>query len=214
MIVKKLTVGPLQGNCYLLADERTSEAAVIDPGGEGEKIRALLEKEGWKPVALINTHAHIDHTAANKFLKEIYDLPLLIHSADGDSLTDPNLNLSLLGLGSSDSPPPDRTLGAGDEIKIGGLVLSVLHTPGHSPGSICLRLRGDSSPDIIFTGDTLFAGGVGRTDFPGGSTEELMESIRQKLLTLPDDSVIYPGHGPPSTIGREKSSNPFLISPW
>ena len=213
MIVKRLVVGPLQANCYLLADEAAGQVAIIDPGGEGERIQAMIEEEGWKPVALVNTHGHIDHIAANAFLMKTYAMPLMIHAEDGASLTDADLNLSSLGIGSVSSPPADRLLHEGDIIEVGGLDLRVLHTPGHSPGGICLHLELKDEPDIVFTGDTLFAGGIGRTDFPGGSMEELMRSIRTKLLTLPGDTIIYPGHGPPSTIAREKSSNPFIIFP-
>ena len=211
MKIIQLMVGPLQANCYLLADGPGKPAAIIDPGGDGPLIKAAVERDKLQPVVIIDTHGHIDHIAANSYLKELYQIPLLIHAADANSLTDPVLNLSALGLGKFSSPPPDRLLQDGDAIEVGDLRLEVLHTPGHTPGGICLLLRQIGSPDIVFTGDTLFAGGVGRTDFPGGSMEELMNSIRNKLLVLPEETVIYPGHGPASTIGRERETNPFLI---
>lgn len=213
MIVKTLTVGPLQANCYLVADEGSHKVAIIDPGGEGENIRSVIEREHWKPVALINTHGHIDHIGANAFLKENYAIPLMIHSEDARFLSDSSLNLKMPGLEPVISPPPDRRLSDGDEITIGSLNLKVVSTPGHSLGGVCLLVQQPEEPDIIFTGDTLFAGGVGRTDFPGGSMRQLMHSIKTKLLPLPDETIIYPGHGPPSTIGEEKLTNPFLISP-
>ena len=158
----------------------------------------------------INTHGHIDHIGANRAIKERYDIPLLIHSADSASLTDPGLNLSAMGFGRLDSPPSDRELQDGDEILVGEIMLKVISTPGHTPGGICLLICRSGQPDVIITGDTLFAGGVGRTDFPGGSWSLLMESIRNRLLSFPDETIIFPGHGSHSTIGEERSSNPFL----
>lgn len=209
MKIKCLPVGLLQANCYLLADEG-GKAAIIDPGGDPEAIFAVIEREGWTPIAVINTHGHIDHIAANRAMVERYSVPLLIHWEDAPGLRDPDLNLSSLGLGRLDSSPADRELGDGDEIRVGGLVLKVLATPGHSPGSVSLLLEGDDGPAVIFTGDTLFAGGVGRTDFPGGSLEQLVASIRDRLLVFPDETVILPGHGDASTIGEERRFNYFI----
>jgi len=209
MQIKCLSLGPLQANCYLLADE-VGAAAVIDPGGEPEEIFSAVEGEGWTPVVVINTHGHIDHVAANRAVVERYRIPLCIHRADAPALTDPGLNLSALGLGRLDSPPPDRELADGDVIPVGALPLRVIATPGHSPGSISLLLEGGEGPAVIFTGDTLFAGGVGRTDFPGGSLGGLLSSIRDRLLVFPDETVILPGHGGRSTIGAEKRGNFFI----
>ncbi len=209
MIIKRLTVGPLQANCYVLADD-DGKAAIIDPGGDPDEISSVIRRENLTPVILINTHGHVDHIAANRALKDRYEVPLAIHQEDAASLTDPALNLSDLGLGRIDSPPCDRELRDGDEVIVGRLKLEVLATPGHSPGSICLLLSRPDEPDILFTGDTLFAGGVGRTDFPGGSMNQLMESIRNRLLSLPEDTIILPGHGPHSSIGEERNSNPFI----
>ncbi|MEA1928881.1 MAG: MBL fold metallo-hydrolase [Candidatus Auribacterota bacterium] len=210
MKIKKLVVGPLQANCYVVWDKDGGMAAVIDPGGDQEEIISVVEEHNLKPVALINTHGHIDHIAANRAIKEWYDIPLMIHAEDAASLTDSNLNLSALGFGRLDSPPPDRKLEDGDEISVGEVILKVISTPGHSPGGICLLIPRPDQPDVIITGDTLFAGGVGRTDFPGGSWSRLMASIRDRLLTFPDETIILPGHGPQSTIGEERDSNPFL----
>ncbi len=204
-----LPVGPLQANCYLVADN-DGRAGVIDPGGDPDKIISAIEREGWVPEAVINTHNHIDHVAANRKIMEHYRIPLLIHRADAPGLRDPNLNLSALGFGRLDSPPPDRELDDGDEISLGSLRLQVLATPGHSPGSISLLCPAGNGPGVVFTGDTLFAGSVGRTDFPGGSLDRLVSSIRDRLLILPDDTVVLPGHGERSTIGEEKRGNFFL----
>jgi glyoxylase-like metal-dependent hydrolase (beta-lactamase superfamily II) len=210
MKIKRLVVGPIQANCFLLWDEPGGSAGIIDPGGDPEEIISVIEREKVTPVVLINTHGHIDHIAANRRIKERYDIPLLIHEEDAACLTDPALNLSMLGFGRVDSPPCDRELRDGDEIPVGRITLKVIHTPGHSPGSICLSLSRSGEPDCIFTGDTLFAGGVGRTDFPGGSMSRLMASIQDRLLTFPDQTIILPGHGPRSTIGEERNSNPFI----
>ena len=210
MIVKKLIVGLLQANCYLLADEDARRVAIIDPGGDGEKISTAIEREGWEPEVLIDTHGHIDHIAANAFLKKKYGVPLLIHEGDAPMISDPALNLAIPGLGEVDFIPPDRLLNDGDEIGVGSLRLQVIATPGHSLGGVSLLAPRTDGPDVVFTGDTLFAGGVGRTDFPGGSMGVLLDSIRNRLLILPDETIVCPGHGPDSTIGREKESNQFL----
>ena len=210
MKIKKLVVGPLQANCYVVWDRAGGSAAIIDPGGDPEEIISVVDDEKLKPVVLINTHGHIDHIAANRAIKERYDIPLLIHREDSASLTDPELNLSAMGFGQLDSPPSDRELQDGDEIPVGEIMLKVISTPGHTPGGICLLISRSDQPDVIITGDTLFAGGVGRTDFPGGSWDLLMESIRNRLLSFPDETIILPGHGPHSTIGEERKSNPFL----
>lgn len=209
MNIQKMMVGPLQANCYILSDDRGA-AAIIDPGGDGETIADCIERENLEPAAIIDTHGHIDHIAANAFLKEKYGCPLLIHEDDADALTDPSLNLSMLGFGRVNSPPADRILQDGDRIPVGDLELEVIATPGHSPGGICLLLPAGAGPPRLFSGDTLFASGVGRTDFPGGSMSELLDSIRTRLLTLPEETVVYPGHGPQTSIGEEKKSNPFL----
>ena len=206
MFVKKLTVGPLEANCYLVADEETKEAIIIDPGAEGEKIRRLIEEGELVPAYIVNTHGHIDHIGANGYLKEkLRDIKISIHPADAPMLIDPLQNLASFTGQSNPSPAADLMLEDGYEINLGKLSLKVAHTPGHTPGGICLVTEGK-----VFTGDTLFAGSVGRTDLPGGSMDSLGTAIREKLLTLPDGTIIYPGHGPPSTIGRERVSNPFV----
>jgi len=204
MILEKLVVGPLEVNCYIFGDEN-GEVVVIDPGAEGERIIAFIEERGYRPRCIINTHCHIDHIRANADVKGKYNIPILVHKEDAPILTSPQDAELEEMIGGKPSPPADRLLSEGDEIKVGSFTLKVIHTPGHTPGGISLLFD-----DGVFTGDTLFAGGVGRTDLPGGSWDTLVSSIREKLLVLPDSLPIYPGHGPSSTIGEEKRYNPFL----
>ncbi len=205
MKLRKLTVGSLGANCYILWDEKDKEAIVIDPGGEGERIIEAIRKDSLKIKSIVDTHTHIDHIGSNDFLREKTKAPLLVHSADVFLLQNAELNLSALTGEDRSFGPPDRVLGEGDEIRVGGFSLRVLHTPGHTPGSVCLY--GD---DKLFSGDTLFAGGIGRTDLAGGSFGELQESIKDKILTLPDEVAVYPGHGPSTTVGKERRCNVFI----
>ena len=194
-------------NCYIIGCSETKEVAVIDPGGEGEKIISLLESKGYQVKYIINTHGHLDHIGANKAIKDKFNCDILIHELDGAMLPDPSKNLSSFMGGQVASPPADRLLTEGEIIEIGStLKLEVIHTPGHTPGGICLK-----AGKLLFTGDTLFGGSIGRSDFPGGSHATLIKSIKEKLLNLPEDTVVYPGHGPESTIGEEKETNPFLV---
>ena len=201
MIIKNIVVGPNEANCYILGCGRTKEAAVIDPGSEGARITDAIKQSGLSPKFIINTHGHADHIAANRDL----GLPVMIHRLDSECLKNPYKNLSVFFSFWVTSPKAERLLEDGDEIEVGGLILKVIHTPGHTPGSICLK-----TGPVVFTGDTLFAGGIGRTDLPKSSEKDLFDSIKNKLLVLGDDVAIYPGHGPASTIGREKKTNPFL----
>ncbi len=205
MKVHAFTVGPLQSNSYLLADEVTREAALFDPGMESEAVADVLARERLTVTAIINTHGHFDHVFGNAYFKAKTGAPLLMHRADLDLVKRLEEQSLYFGFRATPSPPPDRFLEEGDEVRVGGIRLRVLHTPGHSPGGICLVTDGTA-----FVGDTLFAGSIGRTDLPGGSAETLLTSIRERLLTLPDDTVIYPGHGPATTIGHERRHNPFL----
>lgn len=199
MFVAHLEVTEFFTNCYLIACSQTLEAAVIDPGGEAHRIIKAIQDQRLKVRYIINTHGHIDHVGANVPVKEATGAEVLIHRDDQPYLLRP----PKAGV---KPHPADRTLEEGTTLLIGRtVILKVLHTPGHTPGGICLV--GDG---FIFTGDTLFAGSIGRTDFPGGSYRELMRSIK-KLLAYPDETVIYPGHGPSSTLGVEKATNPFLL---
>jgi glyoxylase-like metal-dependent hydrolase (beta-lactamase superfamily II) len=202
---KIIVVGALETNCYLVYCDETRACAVVDPGAEHELIFPVIFEEGLTPVLLINTHGHIDHIGANKDIKDHFGVPLYIHAADNPMLGKPQqLELSLF-LGAKDSPPADHFMTDGEVIPIGNGSLRVLHTPGHSPGSV--SLLGDG---FLLSGDTLFMEGVGRTDLPGGSQKQLEQSIREKIMTLPDEIVVLPGHGPHTTIGQERMNNPFL----
>ncbi|MDD5014427.1 MAG: MBL fold metallo-hydrolase [Atribacterota bacterium] len=207
MFLKRLVVGALETNCYLISCEKTKEAAVIDPGGEeaADLILNLLQKNNFNLKYIINTHGHIDHITGNSLLKTKTEALLLIHRLDADMLVDANKNFSSFMGKEIYSPPADKLLEEGDEISLGTLNLIVIHTPGHTPGGISLVFN-----NIVFTGDTLFAGGIGRTDLPGGSYQDLQKSIKEKLLVLSDDKIIYPGHGPNSTMGEERRANPYL----
>lgn len=212
MILETIAVGPNQSNCYILGCSATKEAVIIDPGAEASQIKKLISRSGAKPECIINTHGHADHIGANKD----FGLPVFIHKLDADFLTSPRKNLSMFFGFWITSPPAGRLLSDGDTVNVGELILEVVHTPGHTPGSICIKVyptpafKSGACP-VVFTGDTLFADGVGRTDFAYSSEKDLFDSIKNKLLVLDDDVVIYPGHGPPSTIGREKKTNPFLM---
>lgn len=200
--LKRYVVGPLGVNCYLIADKTAKEACLIDPGAEPYGIKDLLRKEQFTLRFIINTHGHGDHIAANGR----FNVPIFIHRLDADFLADDEKNMSKIFLFPIKSPPAARLLEDGEKIKLGSLEMSIMHTPGHTPGSISIKLDG-----AVFTGDALFAGSIGRTDFPYGDEEQLLRSIRNRLLMLSDDTVIYPGHGEGSTIGEERKNNPFLL---
>lgn len=198
-------------NCYLVWRDGQSDAVVIDPGFDTDEILEQISRFGLKVVAVLNTHGHADHIAGNAAIKQAFpEAPLIIGAGDAPMLADAQLNLSAYFGFPITSPPADRVVREGDVLEFGGMSLEVYDTPGHSPGHVVFVARVD--PVYVFGGDVLFRGGVGRTDFPGGSTKQLLASIRDKLLTLPPDSVVYPGHGPATTTGREQKSNPYLQS--
>jgi glyoxylase-like metal-dependent hydrolase (beta-lactamase superfamily II) len=205
MRVEQVVVGSVATNCYVVVDESEKIGAIVDPGDEPARIMSVVSELGVEIVYLINTHGHVDHIGANQAVKSRTGVPLMIHSADVVMLTSPAKNLSTLMGIEIVSPPADRALEEGDTIMFGNVRLEVVHTPGHSPGSICLF--GDG---VVFSGDTLFFDSIGRTDFPGSSYEEIISSIRDVLVPLPDGVTVYPGHGPFGKMGEIRVVNPFL----
>ena len=196
-------------NAYVVSPESDGGALVIDPGLEPDKIVRYLDRRRLSVEAILNTHGHADHIAGNGLLKERFpDACLCIHQADAPMLSDPVLNLSSPFGVSLTSPPADRLLHDRDTIEAAGLRLEVIHVPGHSPGHVVFLLAGD--PPTVFDGDVLFAGSIGRFDFPGGDHDLLVDGIRRELLTLPPDTQVCPGHGPPTTVDRERRTNPFV----
>lgn len=208
MILDQFVVGSMAVCSYIVGCEDTKKAAIVDPGGDEDLLLAEIEKRGLSLQYIIATHGHPDHVCGNRKLQEASGAKIIMHSADVEFFEQPEVKGYFSMLGLEPSPPIDIIVNEGDDITIGNVTLHVLHTPGHTPGGICLY----AAPHLI-TGDTLFVGGLGRTDFPGGSHPELLESIRTKLLVLPKETVVWPGHGyggSQSTIGIEATSNPFL----
>ena len=205
MILHALSVGPIMANCFIVGCESTLQAAVIDPGADSGRILKKIADEKLTVSYIINTHGHFDHAGANRKLKEATGAILVIHELDRFMLDSLATTAVMFGLSSENSPPPDQTVQDGDTIEIGTIMMKVLHTPGHTPGGISLLTDG-----CVFVGDTLFAGSIGRTDFPGGDYDTLISSIRSKLYPLDDNVVVYTGHGPETTIGKEKRFNPFV----
>lgn len=200
-----LQAGPLGTNCYLVSDPATLETLVIDPGGEGERIIKIIKSKKLIPIAIVNTHGHADHTGANAAIKSAFGVKIYAHEAEEELLNNPAMNgSSMLPNSMASSTKADVLLKDGSEIKIGSLVFKVIHTPGHTPGGICLQIG-----DTIFTGDTLFRGDIGRSDLLGGDEDLLMKSL-QVFKKYPRGTVIYPGHGPSSTLEKEFSDNPYL----
>jgi len=204
VIIKSLAVGPIQANCFIIGCETTMAGAVIDPGDDADRIMAEVKKANLRIDAIINTHGHFDHVGGNRQLKAATGAALMIHSLDAPMLAQLDRMAGAFGLKADNSPAPDRTLDDGDTLSVGELRLTVLHTPGHTPGGISLHTNG-----CVFVGDTLFQGSIGRTDFPGGDFDTLIRSIRTKLFALDEQTTVYTGHGPETTIGTEKRTNPF-----
>ena len=205
LVLEHLMVGPLQSNCFILGDEESGEAVVIDPGGDGDIILDAVERRPWKIVAVLNTHAHFDHTAANAELVSRTGAPLMVPRGDAPHLEQAHMAAGLYGLVAEKSPPANHLLDEGEVIKVGDEEIRVLSTPGHTVGGAAFV-----TSIGIFSGDALFSGSIGRTDLPGGDYGTLMRSIREKIMSLPDDTPVYPGHGPPTTVGRERTENIFL----
>ena len=221
MLIAGFPAGSFQANCYVLATESGAACVVVDPGQDAlAGLESLLAEHELRPVAVILTHGHLDHTATAAQFCRAMDIPAYIHPADEYMLDDPlaalspELRAALAGLPVGDLRPP-TVLELSDLLEPGlaGLPLTIDHTPGHTGGSVVLRLAGDvERPEILLTGDTLFAGSIGRTDLPGGSASQELGSIHERLLSRPDTAVVLPGHGPSSTIGAERAGNPFLTA--
>ncbi|MCX5702409.1 MAG: MBL fold metallo-hydrolase [Candidatus Omnitrophica bacterium] len=205
MILETLCLGSMQVNCYVLASEAGGQAIIIDPGAEEDKIKRILMRHKLKPAFIINTHGHIDHIGCD----DEFGVPVYVHRQDAPMLKDPGVNLSAFLISPFSVKSKINPLEDKEKIELGKISLEVIHIPGHTPGGICLLMHKPSNK-ILFTGDSLFFQGIGRTDFPGADEGILIESIKEKLFKLSDDTVIYPGHGPSSTIGEEKKNNPFL----
>ena len=205
--ILQMPLGPLQTNCYLLACEETLQAAVIDPSWNGRLIADTAADKGWTITHILLTHSHFDHVGGLSELKEAVDAPIYIHPEAVEMLAHANTSASFFQLSIPQPPKPDRMLAAGDILKVGNLKLNVLFTPGHAPGHVSFYL-----PDhrVIFDGDVLFQQGIGRTDLPGGDYQLLMDTIREKLMVLPDETHVLSGHGGATTIGSERQNNPFL----
>ena len=213
MLIQHFLLGPLQTNCYVVADGESPEAMIVDAGGDPAEAVDYIEAHGLKPSILLNTHCHADHIAGNTALKERYpDIQITIHELDADSIGKPLKNLSFLMGTNYRSPAADVRLNEGDTVTVGRCAFDVILVPGHTPGGMCLYAASPPGTDapILIDGDALFAGGVGRGDFPGGDLDLLIRTIKEKLLVLPDETVVYPGHGPATTIGDEKRTNPYV----
>jgi len=212
MRIKEFTFNPYQENTYIISDEQ-GLCAIIDPGcytqEEQSRLSQYIESEGLKPQFLLNTHGHIDHMLGNYYVKKTYDIPFVTHQGVIAELASVPSYAAMMGLSAMPSPEPDRLVEEGDTISVGALELEVYFTPGHSPGHISFYHRPSKN---LLSGDVLFQGSIGRVDLPGGSMDVLMESIFQKLIPLGDDVVVWPGHGPSTTIGQEKQRNPFLLN--
>ncbi|MCS6917056.1 MAG: MBL fold metallo-hydrolase [Chitinophagales bacterium] len=197
-------------NTYVLWDD-SRQALIIDPGcqhaRERNELKRFIAEQELKPVLLINTHGHLDHVFGNRWVKDTWQVPLVMHRADVFLLENLTATAAFYGLTVDPSPMPDRFLNEGDEVRFGHTVLTVIHTPGHSPGSISLVY----DQDFVISGDVLFAGSIGRVDLPGGNYDQLMESITKKLFVLPDAMTVYSGHGPTTTLEEEKRTNPFVL---
>lgn len=207
MIVETFPVGPLGCNCTILGCPETREAVVVDPGGDLDLIQARLDAHGLVVKQILHTHAHFDHLLATGALKEARGGEILLHEADLDLYRNVPMQGTMFGMTLEAPPEPDRLVTDGERLAWGEGAGDILHTPGHTPGSICLHVLGRK---LVLTGDTLFAGGIGRTDLWGGDFQTIMRSIHERLLSLDDETVVIPGHGPATTIGEERRTNPFL----
>jgi len=209
MELKAIVVGPFEVNCYVYWDKVSNDAVIIDPGGDEHLILEAVEQAGSMPRAILLTHGHGDHIASVGAIREKYQIPIYVNKEDEDLLANPSDIVSTYYGRLVQSPPADFFVVDEQLLTFGSITLRVLSTPGHTPGGVCYL---DENEGLLFCGDTLFFGSVGRTDLPGGSYDQLIESIRTKILTLPDEVICFPGHGPQTTVGAERNNNPFLTS--
>jgi glyoxylase-like metal-dependent hydrolase (beta-lactamase superfamily II) len=207
MIHEIIPVGPLQCNCSIIGDETTHEGMVIDPGDEIEAVLALVRKHGLIIKQIVITHAHIDHVGGAMKLRAATGAPIFLNQNDYALLQMLDMQANWIGMASPGKVEIDESLEQADRVKAGTLAAEVLHTPGHTEGSVCLYFP---AQQMLIAGDTLFAGSIGRTDLPGGSFQKIISSLHEKVLALPDDTLVVPGHGPTTTVGEERASNPFL----
>ena len=208
MIHEIFPVGPLQCNCSILGDEASREAMVIDPGDDIQDVLAIVRKHNLQVKQIVITHAHIDHVGGAMKLRAATGAPILLNQNDYALLKMLDVQATWIGVASPGKVEIDRSISSGETVSAGSLQASVLHTPGHTKGSICLYFPAENK---LIAGDTLFAGSIGRTDLPGGSMQNILRSLHQTVLALPDETVVIPGHGPLTTIGEERASNPFLV---
>jgi len=207
MIHEILPVGPLQCNCSVIGDDASREAIVIDPGDDIEDVLAIIAKHKLQVKQIVITHAHIDHVGGAMKLRAATGAPILLNQNDYALLKMLDVQAAWIGVASPGKVEIDQSVGQADTVKAGALVADVIHTPGHTEGSVCLYFPAEKK---LIAGDTLFAGSIGRTDLPGGSFEKIIRSLHEKVLALPDETVVVPGHGPITTIGEERENNPFL----
>jgi hydroxyacylglutathione hydrolase len=210
MLRKSLAVGPVGCNCTVVACPVTREALIVDPGGDAEKILALLPKMGTRVVGIVHTHGHFDHILGTRDVAAATGAPISIHGGDLDLYRGLARQARYFDLVAERPPEPAQILAGGETLSFGQLRARVLHTPGHTPGSMCLFIEATGGAPLLLAGDTLFAGGIGRTDLPGGSSRRILRSIRDTLFALPDETVVVPGHGPETTIGEEREHNPHV----
>jgi len=202
--VQSITVGAFQENSYLVVDEKTNRAVIVDPGGEGDRIIDAIERSGAELEAIWVTHAHVDHVGAIASVKRRWDVPVFLHPLDRRLYEAASRQAEVYGIPFEEPPVPDREFSDGQQVQLGDAQMTVMHAPGHAPGHVVIHGNG-----IALVGDCLFAGSIGRTDLPFSNPPQLADSLR-RIASLPDDTVVYPGHGIPTTIGEEKQSNPFL----
>lgn len=206
MRISHYVVGQVQTNCYVVINEVNKECFIIDPGASAKQLAERIRKDELNPVAILLTHGHFDHAGAAEELAKEFGIKIYAHEAEEDTLKDPQKNVSWM-VGANETYHADVFLRDEQELELAGFVIKVFHTPGHTEGGCCYYIQEES---VVFSGDTLFAQSVGRTDFPGGSMSQIVRSITEKLMTLPEDTVVYPGHNDPTTIETERMYNPYL----